>query len=197
MNQAEAITQARLKLQELKRALKGPQVYVDAEGDLHDRAKLWRHSYDSDPYGECVRIRGALWYLDRSDRLEAEEKQERLQNAIAQLEASAKPKVSEKTPKKGSRSKAQVVAADVEKILGELHQISRLEPLEEDYERFRAANPRYLTFKAVGNSPQHRDTLVYLSERRGPLVGLAQELAGMLHKVKHETVKTYWKKRKR
>lgn len=95
-----------------------------------------------------------------------------------------------------SKSKPQRCAEDVVTIEKQLHHLRAIQ-LPEDYERFKAENPGYLTFKIVKNNPLLRDKITNLSERKGRLLGLAQELVALHHKIALNTVKVYWKKRNR
>jgi hypothetical protein len=95
------------------------------------------------------------------------------------------------------KNKSQVRSDAVAKINKELHVIkASIEAGAEDYDRLRQANPAYLTFRAVKQSPQLQDRVLALPEHTGRLLRFAQELAGVLHGAKLNTIKNDWKKYK-
>jgi hypothetical protein len=86
-------------------------------------------------------------------------------------------------------------AMDVAKIDKELHIIaSSIEAGQEDYDKIKKANPRFLTFKAVASSPQLQDRILALPSRRGGFLGLAMQLTCLLHQKSIHTIKLAWKR---
>jgi hypothetical protein len=107
---------------------------------------------------------------------------------------SSMPATESKGPRSaGTKSKSQRCAEDVATIDRELHKIlPSIDAGDEDLQRLQQASPRFLTFKAIKGSPQLRDKILALPYRQGRLLGLAQQLAGVLHERKPDTVKKDW-----